>query len=133
MKMNTVTQQASQQNSEKPKTNLPPLQKNQVIIEINVNSNDKKTKSEITRKVSKIITLKMVVLKQTLTPTIKSPAIPTRTIQIIKATENLDLSTQPVTPVVELTTPQGNVTLEETQRTHRLQGIDDRKDKTKLN
>ena len=37
----------------------------------------------------------------------------------------------PVTPVVELTTPQRIVTLEQMQRTDRLPGIDDRKDKTK--
>ena len=39
----------------------------------------------------------------------------------------------PVRPVVELTTPQRNVTLEQTQQTDRVPGIDDRKDKTKSN
>ena len=71
----------------------------------------------------------MVVLKQTLTPTIKFQTIATRTIQIIKETENLDLSTHPLRPVVELTNPQRNVTLEQTQRTDRLPGINDRKKK----
>ena len=70
-------------------------------------------------------TITMVLPNQTLTPTTKSQTIPKRTIQIIKETEDLDL--------VELTTPQGNATLEQTQQTDRLHGIDDRKDKTKSN
>ena len=73
----------------------------------------------------------MVVLKRTLTPTIKFQTIPTRTIQIIKETEGLDLSFHLVRPVVEQTTPQRNATLEQTQLTDSLPGIDDRKDKTK--
>ena len=75
----------------------------------------------------------MVVLKPTPTPTIKLQTKPTRTTQIFKEREDLDLSSHAVRPVVELTTPQGNVTLEQTQRTDRLPGIDDRKDKTKSN
>ena len=75
----------------------------------------------------------MVVLKQTLTLTIKFQKIPTPTKQKIKETEDLDLSSHPVRPVVELTTPQRNVTLEQTQLRDRLFGIDDRKDKTKSN
>ena len=71
--------------------------------------------------------------KQTLTPAIKFQTIPKRTIQIFKETEDLDLSFHPVRPVVELTTPQRNVTLEQTQQTDRLPGIDHRKDKTKSN
>ena len=59
----------------------------------------------------------MVVLKQTPTPTIKFQTKPTRTSQIIKKTEDLDLSTQPLRPMIELTTPQRNVTLEQTHRT----------------
>ena len=53
-----------------------------------------------------------------------------RTIQIIKETEDPDLYFHPVRPVVELTTPQRNFTLEQTQRTDLLPGLDDRKDKT---
>ena len=52
---------------------------------------------------------------------------------MIRETEDLDLSSHPVRPVVELTTPQRNVTLEQTQLTDRLLGIDDRKDKTQSN
>ena len=73
----------------------------------------------------------MVVPKQTLTTTIKFQTIPRRTIQIIRETEDLDLSFHPVRPVVELTTPQRMATLEQTQRTDRLPGIDDQKAKTK--
>ena len=72
----------------------------------------------------------MVVLKQTLTLTVKFPTLPTRTIQIFKEIEDLDRSPHPVRPVVELNTPQRNVTLDQTQRTDRLTGTDGRKDKT---
>ena len=72
----------------------------------------------------------MVVLKQTLAPTINFQTKPTRTIPIFRETEDLDLSTHPVRPVVELTTPHRDVTLEQTQRTGRLPGTNDRKYKT---
>ena len=72
----------------------------------------------------------MVVPKETLTPTTNFQTIPKRTIQIIRETEDLDLSSYPVRTVVQLTTPQRNATLEQTQQTDRLPGIDDRKDKT---
>ena len=75
----------------------------------------------------------MVAPKQTLTPTIKFQTIPMQTIQIIRETEDLDLSSHPVRPVLELTTPQRNDTLEQTQQTDRLPGMDNRKDKTKSN
>ena len=76
----------------------------------------------------------MVVPKQTLTPTTKYQTIPKQTIQVIKETEDLGLSSHLVRPVVELTTAQRNATLEQTQQTDRLPGIDDRKDKkTKSN
>ena len=75
----------------------------------------------------------MVVLKQIPTPTKKLQTIPTRTIQRIKETEGQDLSFHPVRPVVELTTPQRIVTLEQTQRIEHLPGKDDWKDKTKSN
>ena len=73
----------------------------------------------------------MVVPKQTLTPITKHQSQTRRTIQIIKETENLDLSFHPVRHVAEQTTPQRDVTLEQMQRTDRLPGIDGRKDKTK--
>ena len=50
-----------------------------------------------------------------------------------KKAEDLDLSIHFVRPLVELTTTQRNNTLEQMQRTHRLPGIDDRKDNTKRN
>ena len=75
----------------------------------------------------------MVVPKQILTPTTRFQTILNRTIQIIEETEDLDLSAHPVRPVVDLTTPQRNFTLEQTQQTDRLPGIDDRKGKTKSN
>ena len=62
-----------------------------------------------------------MVVRQTLTPTIKYPTTPTQTIQTIKKTDDLDLSTYPVRPVATLTTPQRIVTLERRQQTDRLQ------------
>ena len=62
----------------------------------------------------------MVVLKQPLTLIVKLQTIPTRTTQIIRETEDLNLCSHPVRPLVELTTSQENVTLEQTQRTNRL-------------
>ena len=73
----------------------------------------------------------MVVPNQTLTPTTKLQTIPKRTIQTIKEAEDLELSSHPVRPVVELTTPQRNATLEQMQQTDRFPGINDKKDKTK--
>ena len=75
----------------------------------------------------------MVAPEQNLTPTIKFSTISKRTRRIIRETKDLDLSSHPVRPVVELTSPHRNVTLEQTQRTDRLAGIDDRKDRTKSN
>ena len=80
-----------------------------------------------------IATIIMVLFKQTLTATVKFPTIPVQTIQIIKKTEDIDLPTHPVKPVVKLTTPQRIVTLEQTQRRDRLPGRDDQTDKTKSN
>ena len=74
----------------------------------------------------------MVVPKQTLTPNIKHQSGTRRTIQIIKETEDLDLSFYPVRHVAEQTTAQRDATLEQTQRTDRLPGKDGRK-KTKPN
>ena len=72
-------------------------------------------------------------VKQTPTPTIKFPTIQMQTIQIVRNTEDPDLSTYLVRPVGKQTTPRRKVTLEQIQRTYRLHGIDDRKDKTKSN
>ena len=59
--------------------------------------------------------------------------IPTQTLHLIKKTEDLDLSTNLVRPVVKLTIPLRNVTLEKTQRTDRLPETKDRKNKSKPN
>ena len=75
----------------------------------------------------------MVVPKQTPTPTTKYQSQTRQTMQIIKETENLDLSSHPVRHVAEQTTPQRDATLEQMQRINRRPGIDGRKDKTKLN
>ena len=78
--INTVTQQTTQQNSEKPKLICHHC-KNQVAIETNaVNSNEKKTKPEITREELTMTTKLMMLAKQMLTPTIKFPTKPTQII-----------------------------------------------------
>ena len=119
MPLNTVTQQAPQQNSDKPKPTCYHCKKSGHY------------------KISAIIrivpTITMVEPKQTLTPTTKLQTIPKQTIKIIKETEDLDLCSHLARPVVDLTTPQRNATLEETQQTDRLPEIDDRKDRTKVN
>ena len=66
----------------------------------------------------------ITVVDQTLTPTIRIPTKPMQSIQTIKKTENPDLSTYFVRPVVKLTIPQRNVTLEQTQLIDRLPGTD---------
>ena len=77
------------------------------------------------------ITMIIKMVKRTLTPTIKFPTLPTQTIQIIKNTEDLDLSIHHVRLVVKLTIPHRISTLEQTQRIDHLPGLDDRKNKTK--
>ena len=131
LQINTVMQQVSQQNSEKSKPTYHHCKKPGHYRNQCRQLNRKKTKSEKTRIVPTIPPITMVVLKQTLTLKIKFQTIPTRTIQTIKATEDLYLSSHPVRHVVELTTPQRNVNFEQTQRTDRLSGRDDRKDNTK--
>ena len=72
--------------------------------------------------------------KQILTPsTTKLQTIPKETVEIIKETEDQDLSSHPVRHVVELTTPQRKAILEQMQRIDRLHEKNDRKDRTKVN
>ena len=83
LQMNTVTQQATQQNSEKT-NHLAYFDRSHVTTETSAaNSNEKKTKPEITRIVLKIATT-IIVFKQTLTPAINFSTIPTQTIRIVK-------------------------------------------------
>ena len=70
----------------------------------------------------------MQVPKRTLTPTTKLQTIPKET---IKETEDQNLSSHLVRHMVELTTPEKDVILEQMQRRDRLHEIDDRKDRTK--
>ena len=133
MQLNTVMQQDTQQTLKSPNQHAT-IAKSQVTIEISaVNTNERKTKSKTIQIVLQITKTTMVVPKQTLTPTTKHQSQTRRTIQIIKETENLHLSFHPVRHVAEQTTPQRDATLEQTQRTDRLPGIDGRKDKTKPN
>ena len=133
LQLNTVTQQATQQNSEKPKPTCHHCKSLVIIGTSAVDSNEEKTKPEITRIVLMITTMIMVLFRQTLTSTRKLPTIPTQTIGKIKKTGNPDLSTHPVRPLVKLTIPQRIVTLEQMQRSDRLHGTDDRRHRIRSN
>ena len=136
MQLNTVMQQDAQQKSEKPKPTCHHCKKpghyrtqcRQLKPEKEQVHNN--TTIQIVLKITKTT---MVVPKQTLTPTRKHHSQTRQTIQIIKETENIDLSLNPVRHVAEQTTPQRDDTLEQTHRTDRLPVIDGRKDKTKPN
>ena len=128
--INTVTQQAPQQNSEKPKPTCHPCKKpghcqNQC--------RQLKREKDKTRNNTNSANNNNGSAQTNSNPNNKISNDTKRTIQVIKETEDLDLSFHPVRPLVELTTPQRNATLEQTQQTDRLPGIDDRKDKTKSN
>ena len=132
LQIKTVTPKATQQNPKNP-NQFATTAKSQITIETSaVISNEKKTKPETTRIVLTLKTI-IIVVTQTLTPTIKILTIPTPAIQIFKKTENLHLSNHPVRTVVKLTIAQRNVTLERTQRTDHLPETNGRKDKIKSN
>ena len=127
MQLNTVMQQDTKQNSEKPKPTCHPCKKPGHYR--NQCRQLKREKDQVQNNTDSAANNKNN--KQTLTQTIKHQSEIRRTKQIIKETEDLDLYFHPVKHVAEQTTPQRNVTLEQTQRTDRLPGIGDRKDKTK--
>ena len=131
MPINKVTQQAPQQNSEKPK---PTCHRCKKPSHYQNQCRQLKREKDQTRNNTNSANNNNGSAQPNSNPTTtKFRTIPKRTIQIIKETEDLDLSSHPVRPVVELSTPQRNVTLEQTQQTDRLPGIDDRKGKTKFN
>ena len=90
LQIKTVTQQATQQNPGKPK---PACHHRKKTGHYPNQCRQLKREKDEARIVPTIATKTMVVVKQTLTPTTKFPTIPTQTIQIIKKTEELDLST----------------------------------------
>ena len=107
LQINTVTQRATQENPEKRKLlchhcKTPGHYRNQ-----GRQLKQEKTKHEKRRKVLTKTTI-MIVIKQTLTPTINVPKRHTQTIQIIKKTGALVLSTYSVRLEVKLTIPQRN-------------------------
>ena len=130
MPINTVTQQDPQQNSNKPRPTChhckkPGHYQNQCrqfkrekdqtrnnTISANNNNGSAQTNSN---------------------PNNNKVANNTKGNNIIKETENQDLSFHPVRHVVEITTPQRNATLEQMQQIDRLHETDDRKDRTKVN
>ena len=132
MQINTVTQQATQQNPEKPKPTCHHCKKPGQYR--NQSRHIKRDKEPARKNTNSAGTNNNNIFGQT-NPNSnnKIPTIPMQTLQRIKKTEVLDLSIHPVRPVEKLTIPQRNVTLEQTQRTDCLSGSDDQKDKIKSN
>ena len=134
LQINTVTQQMTQQNSEKSKPHCHRCEKpGHYRNQCRQLKREKDPAWNNTNTAENNINDNMVMVKQTLTPTKKFPTIPTRPIQIIQKTKDLDLFTHPVRPVVKLPTPHRSVTLGKMQLTDRFRGVDDRKDRTKPN
>ena len=94
-----------------------------------VNSNETKTRPKTTRMAPATTTTIITEVRLILTPTIRFSTIPPQTKRRIKKTENSDLSTHSVRPVVKLTIPRRNVIWEQTQLMDRLPGKDGRKDR----
>ena len=132
LQIKTVTQQATQPNTEQP---IPTCRhcKNHVTIKITaVISSERKTKTKTTRMVpAKTTTIPVV--RQFLTSTTRFQSLPTQSIQTIKKRENLDLSAHLARPVVKLTIAHKNVTLEQMQLIIRLPRTDGRKDRIRSN
>ena len=81
--------------------------KNQVSTEIRAeNSNERKSRPKTTRLLLARTTTTLTVFKQTLTPTGRFPTKPTKTIQITEMTENHDLYTHSLRPMVKLNSPR---------------------------
>ena len=130
MPINTVTQHAPQQNSNKPDPThhhckKPGHYQNQC--------RQLKREEDQTRNNTNIATNNNGSAQTNSNPNNKTAVNTKARIKTIKETEGLNLSSHPVRHVVEPTTPQRNATLEQTQQTDRLYGIDDRKGKTKFN
>ena len=131
MQLITVMQQDTQQNSEKPKPTChhckkPGHYRNQC-------RQLKREKDQAQNNTDSTANNKNNNGSAQTNPTKNHQSQTRRKVQIIKETEDLDLSFHPVRHVAEQTTPQRDATLEQTQRTDRLPGIDGRKDKTKPN
>ena len=137
MQINTVTQQATIKNPEKPKPTFHQCKKrshhrNPEIS--NVIWNERKNKPK-TNQIRPATTLKTTVVKKSLYPTTRFPKLPTQTIKTTGMTTNQGLPTNHVRPVVKPIILQRIVTLEPTQLIDRPlpTGSDDRKDRLRSN
>ena len=133
MQLNTVMQQDTQQNSEKPKPTChhckkPGHYRNQCRqLKRETDQAQNKTDSAANNKNNNGSA------PTNSNPKHKAPVGNKANNTNNHKTENLDLSFHPVRHVAEQTTLQRDATLEQTQPTDRLPGIDGRKDKTKPN
>ena len=128
MLINTVTQQAPQQLSDKHKPTCHHCKKPSHYQNQCRQLNREKDQP---RNNTKSANINNGSAQTNSNPNKKFQTIPKLTIQIIKEKEDLDLFFHPVRHVVESTTPQRSVTLEQTQQRDHLPGIGDRRDKTK--
>ena len=121
--------------TQKRPNQLVTTEKNQVTTKTGaVNSNETKTRPKTTQLVPPTTTRALItVVRQTLTPTKRFSTTEPQLIQKIKQSENQDLSTHLVRPVVKLTIPRRNVTFEQTQLIDRLPGTNGRKEKIRSN
>ena len=130
MQLNTVMQQDTQQNSEKPKPTCYHCKKpghyrnqgRQLKREKDQNNTNSDANNESNNGSAQTNS----------NPNHKAP-VANKAYNTNTETENLDLHFHPVRHVAEQTTPQRDATLEQTQQTDRLPRIDGRKDKTKPN
>ena len=132
LQIKTVTQQGTKPNLGKP-NQLVTFAKSQATTGISdVNSNETRTKLKTTQ-IMLVTSITTTVVKQAPTPTTRFHIIPTQKMQTTEKTENQELSSHPVTPVVKPSNPQRNVILEPMQPIHRLPGTENRKHRIRSN
>ena len=129
LQINTVTLQTTKQNTEKTKPTCHHCKKPNHYR----NKCCQLKREEEQAQNNTVTTTTIIMVRQIPTPTTRLPTIPTKTAQIIKKTENLDLSTHRVRPVVKLTIPQNKAILEQIELIDRLPGTDGRKDRLMSN
>ena len=135
MQINTVTQQATKPNPEKPKPIFHHC-KIQTTIKTNViNSRRRETKMTTTKIAPEttIIVIITVVKQNLSSTTTKASVMATLTVQTTEMTENQEVSTHLERPLAKRTTLQRIAILEPRQKTDHLFGLKDRWNKVKLN
>ena len=130
LQINTVNQQPTNTNADRPKQTChnckkPGPYRNQCRLLKNSAEKLKNTKIFLETQ-----TVTPITLTRTTTSIIKSTTR-TRTKKVTEPKESRKLFTHPVRHVKKQTSPQGNATLEPMQRTDRLLGTEERRDRTR--